>query len=186
MPGSHHPPARPPQRIRAPQRATTPRQPRQTGRGRAPQAPRQARAPRSATLPFLAACGALILLVTAALTLASALPSLPTLFSQNTATEQVGERSDGQRPTLALDMTGYDPAHLLDDAVLNDTTTLDVAGIQEVINRWGSGCQAGTDGTPCLSQATFDVDAVAATTTCPQGVAGGQGLSAASVIDQVA
>ncbi|WP_240038235.1 hypothetical protein [Actinomyces procaprae] len=87
---------------------------------------------------------------------------------------------------IGRDMTGFDAAHIIDDDVFYDSTTMTAADVAAFIDTVNAGCQAGTDGTPCLADATFDTEDREATTACPGGYAAASGETAAAIISKVA
>ena len=70
---------------------------------------------------------------------------------------------------VVLDTEGFDPAHLIDDDVFYDSTTMTPAEIAAFIARVNAGCRPGPDGTPCLAEATFTSVDREPTDMCPGG-----------------
>ena len=87
---------------------------------------------------------------------------------------------------VVLDTEGFDPAHLIDDGVFYDSTTMTPAEIAAFIARVNSGCRPGPDGTPCLAEATFTSVDREPTDMCPGGYTGAEEESAAQIVSKVA
>lgn len=87
---------------------------------------------------------------------------------------------------VVLDTEGFDPAHLIDDDVFYDSTAMTLAEITAFIARVNAGCRSGSDGTPCLAEATFASVDREPTDMCPGGYTGAKEESAAQVISKVA
>lgn len=87
---------------------------------------------------------------------------------------------------VSRDMTGFDAEHIIDDDVFYDSTTMTAGDIASFITTVNEGCLTGTDGTPCLADATFDTENRKATTACPGGYTAAEGETAAQIISQVA
>ena len=80
---------------------------------------------------------------------------------------------------VVLDTEGFDPAHLIDDDVFYDSTAMTLAEITAFIARVNAGCRSGSDGTPCLAEATFASVDREPTDMCPGGYTGAKEESAA-------
>ena len=91
----------------------------------------------------------------------------------------------GPEPVV-LDTEGFDPAHLIDDSVFYDSTTMTPAEIAAFIALINSGCRPGPDGTPCLAEATFTSVDREPTDMCPGGYTGAEEESAAQIVSKVA
>lgn len=100
-------------------------------------------------------------------------------------TAQTAAGEAGPAP-VQLDMEGFDPGHLIDDAVFYDSQAMSPVEVASFIRRVNRGCVPGYDGTVCLSQVTVDTEDMAPTTACPGGYEGATAESAASVISKVA
>ena len=87
---------------------------------------------------------------------------------------------------VVLDTEGFDPAHLIDDDVFYDSTTMTPAEIAAFIARVNAGCRPGPDGTPCLAEATFTSVDREPTDMCPGGYTGAEEESAAQIVSKVA
>ena len=87
---------------------------------------------------------------------------------------------------VSTDMTGFDAAHIIDDDVFYDSTTMTAREVAAFIERVNKGCQDGLDGTHCLAEATFDTQDRETTTACPGGYSGAVAESAAQIISKVA
>ncbi|MDU0347564.1 hypothetical protein [Actinomyces sp. MRS3W] len=87
---------------------------------------------------------------------------------------------------ISRDMTGFNAEHIIDDDVFYDSDTMTTAEITALIDSVNEGCRAGTDGTPCLADATFDTEDRDPTTACPGGYTAATGETAAEVISKVA
>ena len=87
---------------------------------------------------------------------------------------------------VSTDMTGFDAAHIIDDDVFYDSTTMTTKEVAAFIERVNKGCQDGLDGTHCLAEATFDTQDRETTTACPGGYSGAVAESAAQIISKVA
>ncbi|MCR2051406.1 hemagglutinin [Actinomyces bowdenii] len=87
---------------------------------------------------------------------------------------------------VAPDPTGFEAASIIDDEVFYDSQAMTRAEVEEFISQVNEGCMPGLDGTPCLAQATFDVEPREATSFCPGQIDQQQGASAGRVIWEVA
>ena len=56
---------------------------------------------------------------------------------------------------VSTDMTGFDAAHIIDDDVFYDSTTMTTKEVAAFIERVNKGCQDGLDGTHCLAKTTL-------------------------------
>lgn len=107
-------------------------------------------------------------------------------------TQPVAVPSAAQAPTagepaaLSVDATGFDAAHLIDDQVFYDSTTMTEREVDSFIEEANAGCREGQDGTPCLAQVRFDTEDREVSNACPGGYEGADGESAAQVVSKVA
>ncbi|WP_454932494.1 hypothetical protein [Actinomyces oricola] len=85
-----------------------------------------------------------------------------------------------------LDMTGFDPEHIIDDEIFYDETAMSRDEIAAFIENINEGCQPGEDGTVCLAEAVFDTEDRDPSITCPGGYKGATGETAADIISKVA
>lgn len=80
------------------------------------------------------------------------------------------------------DPSGFTAATLIDDEVFYNSQAMTLAEVRDFVSRVNDGCMPGLDGTPCLAQAVFDVEAHEATAYCAKELEQAAGISAAEVI----
>ena len=84
------------------------------------------------------------------------------------------------------DYTGFDPAHVIDDDVFFDSTSMTLEEVTAFINRVNKGCVPGDDGTPCLADLVIATETREPGPGCAGGYTGSEGETAAEVITNVA
>nr|WP_300339195.1 hemagglutinin [Actinomyces sp.] len=87
---------------------------------------------------------------------------------------------------VALDTSGFDAAHIIDDDVFYDSETMRLDEVTAFVEKVNDGCQTGMDGTPCLAVASFDTEDREPAAACPGGYSGAPGQSAAQIVSEVA
>ncbi|QPL05227.1 MULTISPECIES: hypothetical protein [Actinomyces] len=91
------------------------------------------------------------------------------------------------KPAIVVpDYTGFDPAHVIDDDVFFDSSSMTLEEVTAFIDRVNKGCTPGDDGTPCLSEAVFTTEDYEPGPGCAGGYTGVEGETAAQVIVNVA
>jgi len=95
-----------------------------------------------------------------------------------------GSTSRSSPAPVSLDMTGYDPNHLIDDEVFYNSQAMTSAEVARFISTVNDGCVPGIDGTPCLAASTFDTEDKEATSTC-EAYRGAKGETAAAIVSKV-
>ncbi|WP_310732065.1 MULTISPECIES: hemagglutinin [Actinomyces] len=102
--------------------------------------------------------------------------------------EEVGlgqEPAGGPAPVVP-DTEGFDATRLIDDEVFYDSEAMSLAQVEAFVSEVNSGCVPGLDGTPCLAQATFEIEHREPSSWCPRPVSASSGGSAALVVWEVA
>lgn len=139
------------------------------------------RRPRPLAVIVLAAAVSTALLLAAWGLLCGAQTAWSWLEDRFAAQPEPAPTATGPAP-VTLDTTGFDPAYLIDDAVFYDSATMSVQDVTDFIATVNDGCVPGTDGTVCLAQARFEVEAREPSLTCPGGLASAQDATAGEVI----
>lgn len=88
-------------------------------------------------------------------------------------------------PAAAADRSQFDPGNIIDDAVLYDGGSMDVAQVQAFIEEKGRSCRPGNDGTPCLKDYRQDTW-TRNQTGCSGTYQGASAESAAQIVVKVA
>ena len=130
-----------------------------------------------------------VLVITIVLGLSAAAAGGAVLGRIGEREEQAPSAASGQvgRPApIVPDSTGFDPALIIDDAVFYDSQAMSPQEVEAFIARVNAGCVPGSDGTPCLAEATFATQDREPTTMCASPYEGADEESAAQVISKVA
>jgi hypothetical protein len=114
--------------------------------------------------------------VAAIVAIAASIPAALTLAVLGPTTE----------PAHAADLSLFDPGFIISDAIFYDSSTMSASDIQAFLTQKGSGCMAGSDGTPCLKDYHQTTTTRAADSRCTGQYTGASNESAAQIIAKVA
>lgn len=111
------------------------------------------------------------------------------LLAAATATLLALGLASGATPVQAAPQAGfwgYDNNLVVADSVMDDYGSMTAAQIQTFLEQQGAPCVRGSDGSPCLKNATFTTTSKAATAFCPSAYVGASGEKASTIIHKVA
>lgn len=121
-----------------------------------------------------------VLALAASLTLAPVAFVAPPAASETTSPSST--LSAAIQPGSTLD--GWDPSYIIADEVMDNAHSMTPAQVEVFLATRGAACVVGSDGSPCMKDATWDLPTHAASAYC-DAITGGTGLSSADVIYRV-